>query len=72
MRNRTDDGAADREALGEPPGATTTEPEPDFAAEHEATAVSDDVITGADEDRREPESPRGWSGQEEGSGGQED
>jgi len=62
MNDRPDHGAADREALGEPPGTTTAEPEPDFAAEHETTAVSDDVITGADEDRREPESPRGWSG----------
>ncbi|QOC95181.1 hypothetical protein [Micromonospora craniellae] len=49
-------------ALGQPPEGTDTLPEPDFANEHDRTAVDRDIITGADEDEREPESPRGWSG----------
>ncbi|MEV4756147.1 hypothetical protein AB0J86_13690 [Micromonospora sp. NPDC049559] len=67
----TDDQSQRRtSALGQPPrdrqpsrerrdpGANA---DPDFADEHRETAVSADVITGADVDR-EPESPRGWSG----------
>ncbi|MFG1951037.1 hypothetical protein [Micromonospora sp. NPDC048830] len=49
-------------ALGQPPEGRGTTPEPDFAEEHDRTAVARDVITGEDEDDREPESPRGWSG----------
>ncbi|GIJ27530.1 hypothetical protein Vqi01_26920 [Micromonospora qiuiae] len=51
-----------RPALGQPPEGTDTLPEPDFANEHDRTAVDRDIITGADQDEREPESPRGWSG----------
>ncbi|PZG14931.1 hypothetical protein C1I95_20650 [Micromonospora craterilacus] len=49
-------------ALAEPPEGMDTLPEPDFADEHDRTAVDRDIITGADEDEREPESPQGWSG----------
>ncbi|GAA0375428.1 hypothetical protein GCM10009541_17340 [Micromonospora gifhornensis] len=49
-------------ALAQPPEGRDTLPEPDFANEHETTAVDDDILTGADQDEREPESPRGWSG----------
>ncbi|EEP71339.1 hypothetical protein MCAG_01666 [Micromonospora sp. ATCC 39149] len=48
------------EALGRPPEGPDTTPEPDFANEHDRTAVDADVIT--DEGEREPESPHGWSG----------
>ncbi|KIR63326.1 MULTISPECIES: hypothetical protein [Micromonospora] len=50
------------EALGQPPEGLDSTPEPDFANEHDRTAVDADVITGEDEDEREPESPHGWSG----------
>ncbi|MDI5943167.1 hypothetical protein ABUL04_04525 [Micromonospora harpali] len=50
------------EALGQPPEGLDSTPEPDFANEHDQTAVDADVITGEDEDEREPESPHGWSG----------
>ncbi|MEH1126879.1 hypothetical protein [Micromonospora sp. CPCC 206061] len=49
--------------LGQPEDA---EPEPDtedFAAEHDDTAVDEDITGGRDGDR-EPESPRGWAGLE--------
>ncbi|MGC4807120.1 hypothetical protein [Micromonospora sp. DT233] len=50
-------------ALGEPPEGLDTTPEPDFANEHDRTAVDRDIITGdEDEEEREPESPHGWSG----------
>ncbi|HEU5107226.1 MAG TPA: hypothetical protein VFT95_01480 [Micromonosporaceae bacterium] len=42
-------------ALGDPVD------EPDIAGEHEDTAVDKAIVAG-DEDDREPESPRGWSG----------
>lgn len=48
-------------AIGHPPGTTEPESDPDFACEHDETAVSKDIIIG-DEKNREPESPRGWSG----------
>ncbi|NYT92750.1 hypothetical protein [Salinispora sp. H7-4] len=51
-------------ALGQPPEGRDTLPEPDFAREHDVTAVDRDIITGADADEREEESPRGWSGEE--------
>ncbi|RKN42060.1 hypothetical protein [Micromonospora endolithica] len=51
-------------ALGQPPEGTDTLPEPDFANEHDRTAVDRDIITGADSDEREEESPRGWSGED--------
>lgn len=51
-------------ALGQPPEGRDTLPEPDFAREHDVTAVDRDIITGADADEREAESPRGWSGEE--------
>jgi len=57
-----------RPALGQPADGEPTEGQDDFAAEHAETAVDSDVTTGGDEDRREPESPRGWSGMEEGTG----
>ena len=49
-------------ALAQPPEGTDSLPDPDFANEHDRTAVDRDIITGSDEDEREPESPRGWSG----------
>ncbi|GAB3814406.1 hypothetical protein [Micromonospora zhanjiangensis] len=49
-------------AIGQPPRESDPDADPDFADEHDETAVSGDVITGADAGRREPESPRGWSG----------
>lgn len=51
-------------ALGQPPEGTDTLPEPDFANEHDRTAVDRDIVTGADAGEREEESPRGWSGEE--------
>ncbi|MFC3500957.1 hypothetical protein ACFOOK_08280 [Micromonospora krabiensis] len=54
-------------ALGQPPEGVDTLPEPDFANEHDRTAVDRDVITDADEDERETEAPRGWAGQEHGT-----
>jgi hypothetical protein len=36
----------------------------DFAAEHDDTAVGEDVSSGRDEGEREPEAPTGWAGLE--------
>ncbi|MGB2570214.1 hypothetical protein ACPFP2_17415 [Micromonospora citrea] len=52
-------------ALGQPPEGTDSLPEPDFANEHDRTAVDRDIITGDDE--REPETSRGWAGENGGS-----
>ncbi|MDR7276821.1 hypothetical protein [Catenuloplanes atrovinosus] len=49
--------------LGQPAGVADPEPDPDFAGEHEDTAVSKDITGGQDEDA-EPEAPGGWSGME--------
>ncbi|MCW3838606.1 hypothetical protein ONA70_00640 [Micromonospora yasonensis] len=49
------------EALGDPNG------DPEFAEEHEETAVDEDIITGEDENRREPEAARGWAGEDHGT-----
>lgn len=49
-------------AIGQPAHDPDPDGDPDFASEHEETAVSEDIITDADADNREPESPRGWSG----------
>ncbi|MEU9508281.1 hypothetical protein AB0D32_18625 [Micromonospora sp. NPDC048170] len=54
-------------ALGQPPGGRDTLPEPDFADEHDRTAVDRDIITGADADEREPEASRGWAGEDHGT-----
>ncbi|MEV4493126.1 hypothetical protein AB0K04_23790 [Micromonospora coxensis] len=54
-------------ALGQPPEGTDTLPEPDFANEHDRTAVDREVITGEDEDEREPEASRGWAGEDHGT-----
>ncbi|ATO16778.1 hypothetical protein O7600_12670 [Micromonospora sp. WMMA1998] len=54
-------------ALGQPPEGMDTLPEPDFANEHDRTAVDRDIITGADEDEREPETSRGWAGEDHGT-----
>ncbi|MEU4643092.1 hypothetical protein [Micromonospora sp. NPDC023814] len=54
-------------ALGQPPEGTDTLPEPDFASEHDKTAVDREVITGADKDEREPEASRGWAGEDHGT-----
>ncbi|SCG44176.1 hypothetical protein [Micromonospora halophytica] len=54
-----------RPALGQPPEGTDTLPEPDFANEHDRTAVDRDIITG--EDEPEPETSRGWAGENGGS-----
>ncbi|GGM18877.1 MULTISPECIES: hypothetical protein [Micromonospora] len=48
--------------LGQPPEDSEPQQDPDFANEHDRTAVDRDVITGQDAGEREPESPRGWSG----------
>lgn len=49
-------------AIGHPAGhPAEAQDDPDFANEHEETAVAKEIITG-DERNREPESPRGWSG----------
>ncbi|MFU8873495.1 hypothetical protein [Micromonospora sp. SL4-19] len=56
-----------RQALGQPPEGLGTVPEPDFAPEHDRTAVDRDVITGADEEEREPEASRGWAGEDHGT-----
>ncbi|MEO3929554.1 hypothetical protein ACQEVC_16325 [Plantactinospora sp. CA-294935] len=47
--------------LGQAPGDTEPRDDPDFTAEHDKTAVDEEIITGSDTER-EPESPRGWSG----------
>ncbi|MEQ4301449.1 hypothetical protein ABNF97_08670 [Plantactinospora sp. B6F1] len=60
----TDDDRPGRKPLpplGQPPGETTPQDDPDFSNEHDKTAVAEDIITGTDTER-EPESPRGWSG----------
>ncbi|SCL12923.1 hypothetical protein [Micromonospora inyonensis] len=49
-------------ALGQPAEGLDSTPEPDFANEHDRTAVDRDIITGEDKEEREPESPTGWSG----------
>ncbi|MCM0674348.1 hypothetical protein NCC78_06550 [Micromonospora phytophila] len=54
-------------ALGQPPEGQDTLPEPDFANEHDRTAVDREIITGADEDEREPEASRGWAGEDHGT-----
>lgn len=54
-------------ALGQPPGGRDTLPEPDFADEHDRTAVDRAIITGADADEREPEAARGWAGEDHGT-----
>ena len=48
-------------ALGQAPGAADDD-DPDFAGEHEDTAVSKDVTAGRDD--AESESPAGWAGLE--------
>jgi hypothetical protein len=55
------------EALGDPPSAPNPVGDPDFAEEHEETAVDEDIITGEDEGRREPEASRGWAGENHGT-----
>lgn len=54
-------------AIGRPPRGRDPKPQPnsnaDFSEEHDAVAVSGEVITDEPEDR-EPESPHGWSGLE--------
>lgn len=63
MSDREQQGHEHVAALGQPPEGRDTTPDPDFAGEHEATAVDEDIITGdEDEEEREPESPHGWSG----------
>jgi hypothetical protein len=47
-------------ALGTPDEEPTPEGDHDFAGEHDATVVDQDVT--ADRDASEPESPDGWSG----------
>lgn len=56
-----------QEALGQPPTAGAPDTDPDFAEEHEETAVDEDIITGEDEERREPEAARGWAGENHGT-----
>jgi hypothetical protein len=50
--------------LGQPendPTEPVVSDEPDFASEHEDTAVSKRITSGDDTDR-EPEAPEGWGG----------
>ncbi|MFY1687516.1 hypothetical protein [Plantactinospora sp. WMMB782] len=47
--------------LGQAPGETDPQGDPDFTNEHDKTAVDEEIITDSDTER-EPESPRGWSG----------
>lgn len=61
MSERNEQGRAGQVPLGRAPGETEPEDEPNFAAEHDKTAVAEDIITDTDTER-EPESPRGWSG----------
>ncbi|ASW56373.1 hypothetical protein [Plantactinospora sp. KBS50] len=49
-------------AIGQPREDADPAGDPDFADEHDETAVSTDIITDADARDREPEAPRGWSG----------
>ncbi|GAB7039311.1 MULTISPECIES: hypothetical protein [Catenuloplanes] len=49
--------------LGRPAGDDSPDRDPDFAGEHEDTAVGKDITAGTD-DATEPESPAGWSGME--------
>ncbi len=51
-------------ALGQPVEEPTPEGDDDFAGEHDSTAVDDDIMAGHEDGKREPESPRGWSGLE--------
>ncbi|MFD2766509.1 hypothetical protein [Micromonospora eburnea] len=66
MTDRNEERHEHVPALGQPEGPDTL-PEPDFAEEHERTAVDRDVVTGADEEEREPEAPRGWAGENHGT-----
>lgn len=52
-----------RPPLGQSPRQTDPEGDPDFAEEHDNTAVSDEITSRRDTER-EPESPEGWSGLE--------
>jgi hypothetical protein len=65
MTDRDQEHHEHLEALGQPPGGRDTLPEPDFANEHDRTAVDRDIITG--EDEREPEASRGWAGEDHGT-----
>ncbi len=49
-------------AIGQPRSGPDPDADPDFAGEHDETAVSSDIITDDDAGDREPEAPRGWSG----------
>ncbi|WP_229403168.1 hypothetical protein [Micromonospora okii] len=63
MSDREEQGHEHVTALGQPPEGLDTTPDPDFAGEHDRTAVDRDIITGdEDAEEREPESPHGWSG----------
>ncbi|RGC66381.1 hypothetical protein C5N14_23580 [Micromonospora sp. MW-13] len=63
MTDREEQREAHVPALGQPPEGRDSTPEPDFADEHDRTAVDRDIITGdEDDEEREPESPHGWSG----------
>jgi hypothetical protein len=60
--------------LGQPPSErddpdqpTDAPSDPDFAGEHEDTAVDKRITSGTDDDS-EPESPAGWSGLEPDKG----
>jgi hypothetical protein len=50
-------------AIGQPAGETIPGEQPDFAGEHDDTAVAEEIVT--DEGDREPESPHGWAGMED-------
>ncbi|MEV6369462.1 hypothetical protein D7147_19485 [Micromonospora musae] len=54
-------------ALGQPPAGVDSLPEPDFADEHDRTAVDREVVTGEDKGEREPEASRGWAGEDGGT-----
>ncbi|MEV4811564.1 hypothetical protein [Micromonospora avicenniae] len=54
-------------ALAQPPAGMDNLPDPDFANEHDRTAVDRKVITDEDKGEREPEASRGWAGENGGT-----
>jgi hypothetical protein len=67
MTDRDEGQQRRREALGQPPTASAPDADPEFAEEHEETSVDEDIITGEDKNRREPEAARGWAGEDHGT-----
>ena len=54
-------------AIGHPPQdpqAPDLNDQPDFATEHEETAVDEDIIRDGEDEERESDTPKGWAGLE--------